>query len=57
MDRPVRLEKQEDIDVFAFLNQDIIIKVKFYFLFFIALIMFVVICFLMKPQTYGFFNA
>ena len=54
--KPVRLAKVEEPNVFEFLNQDIMFKIKFYLLVLIAMIIFISFCFLIQHQTYGFIN-
>ncbi len=55
-EKPVRLNKQEDEleRLKDFLKSDIIIKVKFYILLTIAMIIFLALCYLSKGQTYGY---
>lgn len=55
---PVRLQKKqqkEEPRIIEVLNSDIVLKIKFYILFFGALALFLLVCFAVKPQTYGFF--
>lgn len=54
--KPVRLEKKEEADVLELLNKDIAFKIKFYTIVLIAMIIFLVICFLIQHQTYGYLN-
>lgn len=57
--KPCKLERQEpkaEPEIIRLLNSDIIVKIKFYTLFFGSIILFLLICFMLQPQTYGFFN-
>lgn len=54
--QPVRLEKVEEENVLKLLNQDIVIKIKFYILVAIAMLLFIGFCFLIQHETYGFIN-
>ena len=51
---PVRLQKKEEFEILELLQTDIVFKIKFYLLFFIALAIFVGLCWLSKGQTYGY---
>lgn len=56
-DTPCRLErpkKKEEPLFIEVLNSDIVLKIKFYVLFFGAMALFLLFCFAIKPQTYGF---
>lgn len=53
----VRLERKpvnEEPELMKLLKKDIVLRIKFYVLFFGAMLLFLLICFMMKPQTYGF---
>ena len=53
--KPARLEKkQEKENIFEFLNQDILIRIKMYFLIVVAMALFLMFCFTIKGQTYGY---
>lgn len=52
--QPIRLQKKEDFEIFELLQKDIVFKIKFYLLLFIALMVFVGLCWLSKGPTYGY---
>lgn len=56
--KPVRLCKQEDEfeQMKKLLNAELVFKIKFYTVMIIALIIFLVLCFLVQHETYGFIN-
>ena len=54
--QPVRLGKVEQTNPLKILNQDIMIKIKFYIILAIAMVLFLAVCFLLQHQTYGFIN-
>ena len=56
--RPVRLEKQQDEleEIKAILNADLVFKIKFYILMIIAMLILILICSMVQPQTYGYIN-
>jgi len=54
---PVRLQRKQPArkpPIMSVLNKDIIIKIKFYTLLTGAMILFLLVCFMIKPRTYGF---
>ena len=53
----VRLERKpvnEEPELLKILQKDIVFRIKFYILLGSAMILFLLICFMLKPQTYGF---
>lgn len=56
MNDPVRLQRKEQKEprIIEILNSDIVLKIKFYILFFGALALFLAFCFAIKGRTYGF---
>lgn len=55
---PVRLQKKpakKQPPIMEVLNKDLVIKIKFYALVIAAMILFLLVCFMIKPRTYGFF--
>jgi len=53
----VRLERKpvnEEPELLKILQKDIVFRIKFYILLGSAMVLFLLICFMMKPQTYGF---
>jgi len=53
----VRLERKpvnEEPELMKLLQKDIVLRIKFYVLLGGAMILFLLVCFMLKPQTYGF---
>jgi len=53
----VRLERKpvnEEPELLKILQKDIVFRIKFYVLLGGAMILFLLVCFMLKPQTYGF---
>lgn len=53
----VRLERKpvnEEPELLKILQKDIVLRIKFYILLGGAMALFLLVCFMMKPQTYGF---
>ena len=56
--KPARLAKQQDEmeEIKELLNGDLVIRIKFYIILTILMIIFLFFCFLVQHQTYGFIN-
>jgi len=55
---PVRLNRKpakKQPPIMSVLNKDIIIRIKFYALLTGAMILFLLVCFMIQPMTYGWF--
>ena len=53
----VRLERKpvnEEPELLKILQKDIVLRIKFYVLLGGAMVLFLLVCFLLQPQTYGF---
>ena len=53
----MRLERKpvnEEPELLKILQKDIVLRIKFYVLLGGAMLLFLLICFILKPQTYGF---
>lgn len=53
----VRLERKmpnEEPELLKILQKDIVFRIKFYLLLGGAMLLFLLVCFMLKPQTYGF---
>ena len=53
----VRLERKmpnEEPELLKILQKDIVLRIKFYVLLGGAMLLFLLVCFMLKPQTYGF---
>ena len=53
----VRLERKpvnEEPELLKILQKDIVLRIKFYVLLGGAMVLFLLLCFMLKPQTYGF---
>lgn len=53
--KPVRLERKEEFDLKKFLNQELTFKVKYYFLLGLFAIIVLLVGFISKGATYGYF--
>ena len=54
---PVRLNRKpakKQPPIREVLNKDIVVKIKFYALIGALMILFLLVCFMIKPRTYGF---
>ncbi len=54
----VRLERKpvnEEPELMKLLQKDIVFRIKFYILLGGAMLFFLLVCFLLQPQTYGWF--
>ena len=54
----VRLERKpvnEEPELLKILQKDIVLRIKFYVLLGGAMVLFLLLCFLLQPQTYGWF--
>lgn len=54
---PVRLQRKQPArkpPIMEVLNKDLVIRIKFYALLIGAMALFIMVCFLVKPQTYGY---
>ena len=54
---PVRLQRKQPArkpPIREVLNKDIVVKIKFYALIGALMILFLLVCFMIKPRTYGF---
>lgn len=56
--KPARLNKKKDEmeELKAFLNTDLVFKIKFYLLIIILMIILFIVCSIIQPQTYGYIN-
>ena len=51
-EEPVRLQRHNPAQ--SYFNQDLIIRISFTTLVMLAFILFIIICYLLQPPTYGF---
>lgn len=55
--KPASLHKQEKPqNPFEILNKGFVLKIKFYVAVAMAMVLFLIFCFLVQHQTYGFIN-
>ena len=52
--KPARLEKQEPVSVKKILDKDFVIKIKFYVLIILGLLLMCLFCYWIKGPTYGY---
>jgi len=55
---PVRLQRKQPArkpPIMEVLNKDLVIKIKFYALLIGAMALFIAVCFMIQPMTYGWF--